>query len=121
DLAVIVSASQVRRQMVQSMGRVLRRKSDDSLARFAVLYLEVTTEDPAKGAHEAFLGEITELADDIGDFRIRQLEHVLDFLAINDPVRSPRSPRFDGDAPRTPLRRRSADDDVADAQVLGVG
>lgn len=62
DLAVIVSASRTRRQMVQRMGRVIRRKADGRAARFAVLYVEDTIEDPARGAHHTFLDEISEVA-----------------------------------------------------------
>ncbi len=68
DLAVIVSASRSRRQMVQRMGRVLRRKPDGRRARFAVLFVEGTVEDPACGAHEAFLGEIIDVADHVSRF-----------------------------------------------------
>jgi superfamily II DNA or RNA helicase len=60
DLAIIFATSKTRRQMVQRMGRVLRRKPDGRLARFVVLYVEGTTEDPASGAHETFIGEITD-------------------------------------------------------------
>ncbi len=63
DLAVIVGASRSRRQMVQRMGRVLRRKPDGRTARFAVLFVEGTVEDPRRGAHEAFLGEILDVAE----------------------------------------------------------
>lgn len=63
DLAVIVGASRSRRQMIQRMGRVLRRKPDGRLARFAVLFVEGTVEDPARGAHEGFLTEVTDVAD----------------------------------------------------------
>ncbi len=68
DLAVIVGASRSRRQMIQRMGRVLRRKPDGRLARFAVLYVEATVEDPASGAHEGFLGEVTEVAEAVRRF-----------------------------------------------------
>lgn len=68
DLAVIVGASRSRRQMVQRMGRVLRRKSDGRLARLAVLFVEGTVEDPAAGAHEGFLGEVTQVADAVRRF-----------------------------------------------------
>ncbi len=63
DLAVIVGASRSRRQMIQRMGRVLRRKPDGRHARFAVLFVEGTIEDPRLGAHQAFLGEIVDVAD----------------------------------------------------------
>lgn len=68
DLAVIVGASRSRRQMVQRMGRVLRRKLDGRPARFAVVFVEATVEDPAWGAHEAFLHEVTGVADDVRRF-----------------------------------------------------
>lgn len=63
DLAVIVGASRSRRQMVQRMGRVLRRKASGRRARLAVVFAEETVEDPRWGAHEAFLGEVTGVAD----------------------------------------------------------
>lgn len=68
DLAIIVGASRSRRQMVQRMGRVLRRKPDGRHARFAVLFVEGTVEDPSVGAHEAFLGEIVDVADQVSHF-----------------------------------------------------
>jgi RNA polymerase primary sigma factor len=69
DLGVILAASRSRRQMVQRMGRVLRRKPDGRLARFAVVFVEHTVEDPATGAHESFLEEITDVADAVRVFR----------------------------------------------------
>jgi RNA polymerase primary sigma factor len=68
DFAVILGASRSRRQMIQRMGRVLRKKPDRRLARFAVLYVESTIEDPSQGAHETFLEEITEVAEDVRSF-----------------------------------------------------
>jgi RNA polymerase primary sigma factor len=65
DLAVILAASRSRRQMVQRMGRVLRRKPDGRLARFVVVSVEGTVEDPAHGAHEGFLDEIITVADSL--------------------------------------------------------
>jgi RNA polymerase primary sigma factor len=69
DLAVVVAASRSRRQMVQRMGRVLRRKPDGRRARIAVLYVAGTVEDPAAGAHEAFLSELVDVAEEVCDFR----------------------------------------------------
>ncbi|MGH9069107.1 MAG: DEAD/DEAH box helicase [Acidimicrobiales bacterium] len=65
DLAVILGASRSRRQMVQRMGRVLRRKADGRAARFAVVFVEGTVEDPARGAHQTFVEEITSVADGV--------------------------------------------------------
>ena len=68
DLAVITGASRSRRQMVQRMGRVLRRKPDGRQARFAVVFVEGSVEDPRLGAHEAFLAEVTDVADQVSCF-----------------------------------------------------
>jgi RNA polymerase primary sigma factor len=69
DLGIIVAASRQRRQMIQRMGRVVRRKSDDRIARFAILFVEGTSEDPATGAHEAFLEQVEALAVERRVFR----------------------------------------------------
>ena len=50
------------------MGRVLRRKSDGGHARFVVLFVEGTVEAPRLGAHEAFLDEIVDVADQVSYF-----------------------------------------------------
>jgi len=64
------------------MGRVLRRKPDRRHARFAVLYVEATVEDPAEGAHETFLEEITDVADGVRTFQSDpvSLAAAVDFL-----------------------------------------
>ncbi len=65
DLAVILAASRSRRQMIQRMGRVLRRKPDGRSARFVIVFVVGTVEDPGLGAHEGFLDEITPVAEDV--------------------------------------------------------
>lgn len=82
DLAIILGASSSRRQMIQRMGRVLRKKADRRLAHFAVLYAETTIEDPAQGAHETFLEEVTDVAADVCSFdsSSESLAPVIDFL-----------------------------------------
>jgi len=62
DLALVLGASRSRRQMVQRMGRVLRRKTDGRAARFVVVFVNDTIEDPRRGAHETFLDEVTAVA-----------------------------------------------------------
>ncbi len=83
DLAVIVGASRSRRQMVQRMGRVLRRKDDGRHARFVVVFVEDTIEDPSSGAHETFLQEVVNVAERVSSFRTgatRRLSEVMDAL-----------------------------------------
>ncbi len=88
DLALIVGASRSRRQMIQRMGRVLRPKSDGRSARFVVLYVEGTIEDPARGAHEGFLDELTGVATTIRRFSVeRDADELLTFLADPAPSR----------------------------------
>lgn len=121
DLAVIVSASKTRRQMIQRMGRVLRRKDDGRLARIAILYLEGTTEDPSSGAHEAFLSEVTSVAEDLDDFGCDRLEDALAFLCVTDPIRPAQQPRMEGDPPRAIEREEIEDEAVAAEEFLGLG
>jgi len=64
DLAIVLASSRSRRQMIQRMGRVVRKKSDGRMARLAVLYVEGTSEDPRNGAHEDFIGFVVDAADD---------------------------------------------------------
>ncbi len=68
DLAVILASSRSRRQMIQRMGRVLRRKPSGRRARLVVVHVEGTIEDPALGAHEGFLDEVTGVADSVRRF-----------------------------------------------------
>lgn len=70
DTAVILAASRGRRQMVQRMGRILRRKDDGRLATFMIVYVAGTNEDPAEGAHETFLENLLDLASDVQMFAV---------------------------------------------------
>lgn len=49
-LAIIVTASGSERQLIQRLGRILRRKPDGGVAQLVVLYARGTVEDPACGA-----------------------------------------------------------------------
>jgi superfamily II DNA or RNA helicase len=68
DLGVILSASGSKRQMIQRLGRVVRKKDDGRYARFAILFAEGTFEDPEQGGHEAFRDATIDAADDIRRF-----------------------------------------------------
>jgi hypothetical protein len=50
------------------MGRVLRNKRDRRHARFAIAYVVGTSEDPERGAHEAFLSQVLDVAADVRQF-----------------------------------------------------
>ena len=68
DLAIIVATSRSKRQLIQRMGRVVRKKADGRLARVVILFVEGTAEDPREGAHEDFLEVITNGATDVRTF-----------------------------------------------------
>lgn len=81
DLAIILATSRSRRQMVQRMGRVLRRKAESDVARIAILYVEDTAEDPDHGAHEDFLEEVLDADEEVHTFRPNDpRENAVDFL-----------------------------------------
>ena len=65
ELAVILAASRSKRQMIQRMGRVVRRKQDGRRAAFVVMFVPGTSEDPRTGAHGDFLELLTDVADDV--------------------------------------------------------
>lgn len=77
DLAIVLSATLTKRQMIQRMGRVLR-KVDGKTARFVLVYAKDTVEDPSTDAHEGFLDMTRDAAsafavfptvnDDLHDF-----------------------------------------------------
>ncbi len=64
DLAIVLASSRSRRQMVQRMGRVVRKKKDGRLARLVVMYVMGSSEDP-EVAHEDFLYLVTKVSRDI--------------------------------------------------------
>ncbi|GHJ56362.1 hypothetical protein Nm8I071_56690 [Nonomuraea sp. TT08I-71] len=64
EVGVILAASRSKRQMIQRMGRVIRPKKDGRPAAFIILYARGTAEDPSNGAHEDFLEELTEVAQE---------------------------------------------------------
>lgn len=101
DLAVIVAASRTQRQMIQRMGRVLRRKDDGRLARFAVLFIEGSSEDPARGAHGDFLDEVTDTADAVTTFPTSATaEEIAAYLNDFAPAHAQPAPRMAGESRR---------------------
>jgi RNA polymerase primary sigma factor len=81
EVAVVVSASQSRRQMIQRMGRVIRKKEDGRGARMVMMYVEGTSEDPNLGAHEAFLDEIVPHAKSITYFGSDKVDQLGEWIA----------------------------------------
>lgn len=98
DLAIILAASRTRRQMIQRMGRVLRRKADSRLARFAIFYVEGSSEDPERGAHGDFLDEVTGVAEEVRNFGVdANAREICDYLGVG-----PRRERHSTSTPLAP-------------------
>ncbi len=68
DLAVIIAASKSKRQMIQRMGRILRLKTDGRKARFVIVFVAGTSEDPRLGAHGEFWNVVTDVASEVRMF-----------------------------------------------------
>ena len=112
DLGVILAGSRSKRQMIQRMGRILRKKPDGRQACFIIAYVRGTGEDPARGAHEGFLDMVTEFADGVLDVEPEaDLEPLFRFLAGQEapPRGSQQAPPTDASvAEASRWRKRTA-------------
>ena len=63
DLGVVTAGTRQRRQMIQRMGRIVRKKHDGHGAAFIVLYANGTSEDPSIGDTRDHFGELWDHAD----------------------------------------------------------
>lgn len=80
DLAVILAASKTRRQMIQRLGRVVRKKDGNRRAHLALLVAANTSEDPTSGAHLGFITEMLAVAEDLRVFDVSNLREAELFL-----------------------------------------
>jgi RNA polymerase primary sigma factor len=82
NLGIVMSASRTRRQMIQRMGRILRRKQPGVAARFVIMFAQDTLEDPANHIErDGFLDEIERISDASGVFESAQFGELASFLA----------------------------------------
>lgn len=80
DLGIIVAANRSQRQMVQRLGRVIRKKADGRVGRLVVLYSKDTVEDPDVQGEE-FLGRVLPFARKVEFFDIKtDLDRLQSFL-----------------------------------------
>jgi superfamily II DNA or RNA helicase len=87
NLGVVVSASRTRRQMVQRMGRILRRKRPLVAARFVIVFAKDTLEDPThRFERDGFLDEIERVAAATAVFDADRCEELEAFLAQPGPA-----------------------------------
>ncbi len=85
DLGIVISASRTRRQMIQRMGRILRRKPLGSGARFVILFASDTLEDPRTDERDGFMEEIQEVAESSRIFGPGDHERLTSFLDFRGP------------------------------------
>jgi RNA polymerase primary sigma factor len=86
NLGVVMSASRTRRQMIQRMGRILRRKRAGIAARFVIMFAKDTLEDPANRIErDGFLDEIERISEAMDVFDSTDFERVAAFLAAPGP------------------------------------
>jgi RNA polymerase primary sigma factor len=78
DLAIILASSRSKRQMIQRMGRVLRKKNDKRIARIVVFFGINTSEDPKY--KEDFMDEIRSVADEIKIFNENEIDSIQKYL-----------------------------------------
>ncbi|HEX9226172.1 MAG TPA: sigma-70 family RNA polymerase sigma factor [Arthrobacter sp.] len=120
DLGIMVAASSSQRQLVQRLGRVIRKKADGRAGRFVVLYSRNTVEDPAVRGDE-YLGAVVPFARRQGTFRIEtDVAAIEEFLAYTAPLEvAPESPvETEPEAPSEPFILEAEEGDWTDGPVL---
>jgi superfamily II DNA or RNA helicase len=112
NLGIVMSASRPRRQMIQRMGRILRRKQPGVAARFVIMFAKDTLEDPSQRVErDGFLDEIERISDATGVFDGGRFAALDDFLAAAGPELVPAPERLERDG-------LTADGDVEVAYAL---
>jgi len=126
NLGIVMSASRTRRQMIQRMGRILRRKRTGVSARFVIMFAKDTLEDPSSRVErDGFLDEIERISEATGVFDSANFERLDAFLAAPGPenVREPEHLElYERAAVAAGLRPDvMVDDSVVDSLVGAVG
>ena len=86
NLGIVMSASRTRRQMIQRMGRILRRKEPGVAARFVIMFAKDTVEDPASRIErDGFLDEVERISEATRVFDGNDPEALDTFLASPGP------------------------------------
>jgi RNA polymerase primary sigma factor len=82
DLAIIIANHSMKRQMIQRIGRVLRKKADNRIAKIIRIYTIGTSEDLTMGAHEDFIEEILNVADNICYVEQNNVHELIEFFNL---------------------------------------
>ena len=96
NLGIVMSASRTRRQMIQRMGRILRRKQPGVSARFVIMFAKDTLEDPAyRVERDGFLEEIERISQATAVFDGARFDEIDAFLAEPGPLVVPEPERLE--------------------------
>lgn len=96
NLGIVMSASRTRRQMIQRMGRILRRKRPGVAARFVIMFAKDTLEDPTNRVErDGFLDEIEWISEATAVFDSTQREAIDAFLSAPGPESVPKPERLE--------------------------
>ncbi len=96
NLGIVMSASRTRRQMIQRMGRILRRKRPGVAARFVIMFAKDTLEDPiVRTERDGFLDEIERIADATAVFDGTDRTAIDAFLSAPGPMVVPEPERLE--------------------------
>ena len=122
NLGVVMSASRTRRQMIQRMGRILRRKRPGVAARFVIMFAKDTLEDPANRIErDGFLDEIERISEATGVFdsaRVRASSTRSSRAPGPEVVPEPEHlERYDAAVPPPASRRRASLDEATVAHA----
>ena len=86
NLGIVMSASRTRRQMIQRMGRILRRKRSGVAARFVIMFAKDTSEDPSNRIErDGFLDEMERISEATGIFDSEHFAELATFLSAPGP------------------------------------
>lgn len=106
ELAIVLAANRSKRQLVQRLGRVIRRKPDGRAGKFVFFYAKGTIEDPEISG-DAHLNEILPHARNLGWFVLPEdIDEILQFLknpASKTPPPPPRKGRYSKPESHTPI------------------
>ncbi|MDH5290442.1 MAG: DEAD/DEAH box helicase [Acidimicrobiia bacterium] len=95
NLGIVMSASRTRRQMIQRMGRILRRKRPGVAARFVIMFAQDTLEDPANRLdRDGFLDEIERIAEAVGVYDAHRFDELEAFMGHPGPAVVPEPERL---------------------------
>lgn len=100
ELGIVLATSRSKRQLVQRLGRVIRRKADGRAGKFVFFYAANTIEDPEHRGDEQYLNAVLPHARDLGWFSLPE-DHLelLRFLE-NLPPQTPAPDPLVGSTPK---------------------